>query len=344
MSKINEQEIAGTFALKKLPSSEVELVGEIPFETVESHRKEAIAHLSENAELPGFRKGHIPEAILVQKMGEIAILEEAVEHVISHLYPALIETHKLDAIGRPTVAITKLAPGNPVGLTIRIAVFPLFELPDYKKLAAGIKEDAPGEVSEADIKNALDAILKSKSVKVDGSEELVTPELTDDFVRTLGEFETVADFTEKLKSHLKTEKEQAAKEKRRLAITEAIMEKTSMEIPLIFIASEQEKMIAQMKDDIKHFGMTFEDYLKRVNKTEETLKQEFEKDAEKRAKLQLILNAIGEKEEIKIPAEEIEKEAKHILEHFGDADRERVHIYVESVIKNEKVLQLLESK
>lgn len=344
MSEINERAIAATFILKKIANSEVELTGEVPFEAVESHRSEAIAHIGENAEFPGFRKGHVPESVLVSKIGEIAILEEAVEHVISHLYPALVETHKLDAIGRPTVAITKLAPGNPVGLTIRTAIFPTFELPDYKKLASAIKEEAPAEVTEDDVKNAIGAILQSRSTKKEGTEEMVVPEMSDDFVRTLGEFETVADFTEKLKGHLATEKVQSAKEKRRLAITEAIMEKTSMEIPLVFVASEQEKMIAQMKDDIKRFGMTFEDYLKRVNKTEEVLKGEFEKDAEKRAKLQLILNAIAEKEEIKIPAEEIEKEAKHILEHFGDADRERVHIYVESVQKNEKVLQLLEGK
>ena len=344
MSEINERDIAKTFALKQLPNSEVELVGEVPFDAVEAHRKEAIAHIGENAEFPGFRKGHVPEGVLVSKIGEIAILEEAVEHVISHLYPALVEAHKLDAIGRPTVAITKLAPGNPVGLTIRTAVFPIFELPDYKKLASAVKEEAPAEVTEDDVKNAIGAILQSRSTKKEGTEEMVVPEMSDDFVRTLGEFETVADFTEKLKGHLKTEKIQSAKEKRRLAITEAIMEKTSMEIPLVFVASEQEKMIAQMKDDIKRFGMTFEDYLKRVNKTEEVLKGEFEKDAQKRAKLQLILNSIAEKEEIKIPAEEIEKEAKHILEHFGDADRERVHIYVESVQKNERVLQLLESK
>lgn len=344
MSEINERAIAKTFTLKVLPNSEVELVGEVPFDAVEAHRKEAIAHIGEKAEFPGFRKGHVPESVLVSKMGEIAILEEAVEHVISHLYPALVEEHKLDAIGRPTVAITKLAPGNPVGLTIRTAIFPIFELPDYKKLASVVKEETPAEVSEDDVKNAIGAILQSRSVKKEGTDEMVVPEMSDDFVRTLGEFETVADFTEKLKGHLATEKVQSAKEKRRLAITEAIMEKTSMEIPLVFVASEQEKMIAQMKDDIKRFGMTFEDYLKRVSKTEEVLKGEFEKDAEKRAKLQLILNAIAEKEEIKIPAEEIEKEAKHILEHFGSADRERVHIYVESVQKNEKVLQMLEGK
>ena len=344
MSDSDIRGIAAAFSIKKLDSSEVELVGEAPFEAVEAHKKEALKHLGEHAEVPGFRKGHVPENILIAKVGEIAILEEAVEHFISSLYPALVEAHKLDVIGRPTVAITKLAPGNPVGLRITTAVFPIFELPNYKKLASGIKENEASDVTEEDIKNALDAILKSRSIKKEDSQELTTPELTDDFVRTLGEFETVADFTDKLKGHLKTEKEQAAKEKRRAAITEAIMGATSIEIPRVFVESEQEKMLAQMKDDVKRFGMTFEEYLKRVNKTEDDLRKEFVGDAEKRAKLQLILNAIAEKEEVKVSAEDIEKEAKHILEHFGDADRERVHIYVESVLKNEKVLSMLEGK
>ena len=122
------------------------------------------------------------------------------------------------------------------------------------------------------------------------------------------------------------------------------MEKTKIDTPRVFVVSEQEKMLAQMKDDVKRFGMNFEEYLKRISKTEDSLRSEFEKDAEKRAKLQLILNSIAEKEEIKVPSEEIEKEASHILEHFKDADRERVHIYVESMMKNEKVLSMLEAE
>jgi trigger factor len=335
--------IAKSFTQKELPHSELEFSGEVPFEAIEAHRKEALKHLGEHADMPGFRKGHVPENILVSKIGEIAILEEAVEHFIARFYPALILSRNVDAIGRPQVAITKLAPGNPVGLRITTAVFPTFELPDYKKLAKGIAADAPAAVTDEDVTKATDAIRQSRATKKPDSEEMSVPDMTDDFVRTLGEFETVAQFTDKLKEHLKTEKEQAAKEKRRNAIVEAIMDKTTMDVPNVFIVSEQEKMLAQMKDDVKRFGMEFGDYLKRINKTEDNLRTEMAKDAEKRAKLQLVLNAIAEKEAVTVPAEEIEKEAAHILEHFTDADRERVHIYVESVIKNEKVLTLLET-
>lgn len=343
MSENNFEAIAGQFTLKNLPESEVELTGEVPYDSLAAYRQEAITHIADEVELPGFRKGHVPEDMLVKKVGEIAILEECAEHLVSDLYPALLIKHKIDAIGRPTIAITKLAPGNPIGLIIKTAVFPTFELPDYKKIAKGVTKEEAKDLSPEDIQTAVDAVRKSHATK-DAEGKDVLPEVTDEWVKTLGDFGNVADFDTKLQSHLKQEKEQVAKEKNRIAVTEAVMDKTKIDIPKIFVESEIDKMIGQMREDVKRFGMSFEDYLKNSKKTEDDIRASFRDDAFKRAKLQLVLNAIAEKEEIKISAEEIEKEAQMILEHFKDADRERVHIYVESVMKNEKVLQLLESQ
>lgn len=344
MSAQNLETIVKQFTLKKLPDSEVELTGEVPFEALAPYRSEAIEHISDGVELPGFRKGHVPTEMLIKKVGEIAILEESVEHLMRDFYPLLITEHKLEAIGRPTVAITKLAPGNPVGLTVRTTLFPTFDLPDYKKIAKSITKEPAKDISPEDIKTAVDAVRASHAKEKDEKGAPILPEVTDEWVKTLGDFKDVMDFDEKLKGHLTTEQEQKAKEKHRIKVTEAVMEKTNIDIPKIFVESELDKMLGQMREDVKRFGMTFEDYLSRSKKTENDIRKDFAEDAKKRAKLQLTLNAIAEKENIVVPAEEIEKEAQHIIEHFKDADRERVHIYVESVIKNEKVLSMLESQ
>jgi len=337
-------EIAKTFALKKLPLSEVELTGEVPFDTIAPYREKALKHMTEHVDLPGFRKGHVPKDMIIAKVGEIAILEDAVEHFMRDFFPMLIVEHKLEAIGRPTVAITKLAPGNPIGLTITTAVFPVIELPDYKKIARGITKDRAKDLTPEDIKTAVDAVRASHAPKPEEGKEPLLPEVTDEWVRTLGDFKDVTDFDEKIKGHLTSEHVQKSKEKHRIKVTEAVMEKTEIEIPTIFVESELDKMMGQMREDVKRFGMTFEEYLSRSSKTEVDIRKEFTDDARKRAKLQLTLNSIAEKENIVVSAEEIEKEAQHIIEHFKDADRERVHIYVESVIKNEKVLSMLEAE
>lgn len=335
-------DIAKSFSLKKLPGSMVELTGEVPFSEIEPHQKEALDHLIEHMEMPGFRKGHVPKEMARKQVGEIALLEEAVEHYMAGLYPALLVEHKLDAVGRPQIAITKLAPGNPVGLSVKLFLYPEIKLPDYKKVASGIqKEDAPA-VTDEDVTKAVDAVRESHSTLKDAEGKPILPEVTDAWVKELGPFESVAEFTEKLKEHLAKEREQATKEKRRAGIIDAVLAKTEMDIPSIFVESELEKMLGQMKEDVKRFGMTFEQYLERLQKKEDDIRADMKSEAEKRAKLQLTLNAIAEKEVIKVPAEDIKHEAEHILAQFKDADRERVHIYVESVLKNEKVLSMLE--
>lgn len=338
------------FSLKNLPDSEVELSGEIPADILLPYRQQALQALMAEIEMPGFRKGHVPEDMILRKIGELGVIEESVEFFIRDFYPELIRAKKLDGIGRPEIRITKLALGNPVALLIRTAVFPMVVLPDYKKIASRVgREEEEPSVSEDDIKGAIENIRRSRTPKVesplqgDEKKEPVLPEFNDEFVRALGPFENVAQFTEKLKEEILKEKKQALKEKRRAHIIEDILAKTDIEIPRIFVESELDKAVAQMKEDVKRFEITFEEYLKRVNKKEEDMRADFREGARKRAKLQLTLNAIAGKEEIKVPAEDIEKEAAHILEHWKDSDRERIHIYVESVLRNEKVLALLEN-
>jgi trigger factor len=97
-----------------------------------------------------------------------------------------------------------------------------------------------------------------------------------------------------------------------------------------------------MREDVVRFGVKYEDYLKQINKTEEELRKEFRDQATKRAKLQLTLNKIAADEKIEIDQAQVEQEMKHALEHFPDAKPELVRIHIETVLRNEKVLQLLE--
>ena len=338
------KDIAGTFRSSSLPDSEIEFAGDIPFDEVASYRERALAHLAEHIELPGFRKGHVPLSMVEKKVGDIAILEEAVELLVRDFYPILIAAKKIDPVGRPEIKITKLAPQNPVGLSVTTGIFPEITLPDYKKITKGVPDEKASEPTDEDVEKAIEAIRASRGTLKEGAEKPDLPELTDEFVRTLGTFEDVASFKTKLKEHLGVEKEREAKDKRRSTIVEAIIEKTKVIVPKVFIESELEKIIAQMKDDIGRMGMEWNDYLSRLKKTEEDVRSEFRDSARKRAILQLALNAIAEKENITVPAEDIKREADHILENFKTADRERVHIYAESVLKNEKTLSMLESE
>ncbi len=330
-------------SIKKLPASEVEIKGEIPFGVLLPFRAKAMKELQEKTELPGFRKGHVPEHMILERIGEVGVLEEAVKHAFPELYLEAVKEESIEAVGRPTVTLTKLAPGNPVGFTATTAVMPEIKLPDYKSIAKKHEKKEPDAVIDADVEKLLvefQGQLKSKDAE--GKE--IVPPIDDAFAMQLGNFKTLAELKETTKKGLTERRAQESKEKRRAAITDAILEKTRLEVPNLFIESELEKMIGQLREDLKHLGSSLEDYLKNVKKTEEEMRKEWRSGAEKRARLQLVLNKIAEEEKVEVPAEDIKREADHILTQFKDADRERVTIYVESVLRNEKTLQLLEDQ
>ena len=153
----------------------------------------------------------------------------------------------------------------------------------------------------------------------------------------------MADFKIKLKENILKEKELKAKEKNRLSIIKAVIEKTEMALPRVIVESELDRMLGQMKDDIERMGLKMPDYLKRINKTENDLRKDWEKDAIERAKMELIIDSIAREEKIIAPEEEVEKEVKHLSEHYSETDPIRAQSYFRHVIKNEKVFEFLEN-
>jgi len=340
------EELAKSFSQKKLPHSEIELSGEIPAATVAEYRTQALTHLAEHLELPGFRKGNVPHDVALKKIGEMAVLEEAVELMMRDFYPELIMLKKIDAVSRPDIRITKLAPGNPVAITIRTATYPKIELPkNWRALAEKIESEKPSETSDEEVTKTLESIRANRAFAAKegtpGTEEL--PDINDEFARSIGAFADLADLTAKIKQGIGEEKLRAARDKRRGKIIDALLEKINVDMPRVFVESELEKILAQLKDDVARIGRPFEEYLKKIGKTEESLREEFRAQAEKRAKLQLTLNELAEQEKIKPDEKDVEEEMKHAVEHFPKAKPDLLRVHIQTVLRNEKVLTMLES-
>src|SRR3989344_9666479 len=155
---------------KKLPKSEIKIEGELETDLFETYFGKALRKIGQTLELDGFRKGKIPENVILSKVPEIRILEEMAELALSEHYPKIIELENLDPIGRPDIAITKLARKNPLGFKIKVVVMPEIKLPDYKKIAKKIVDDiSPTEketaVSDEELENTIVDIRKSRAPK-----------------------------------------------------------------------------------------------------------------------------------------------------------------------------------
>jgi FKBP-type peptidyl-prolyl cis-trans isomerase (trigger factor) len=345
--------------VKNIDKSRVEITASIPAEMWEKFRAQALKNINESITMDGFRKGMIPENILVGKVGEMPILEEMAELAVSKAYIDIIVDGAIDAIGKPRVELTKIAKGNPLEFKATTAIIPSVTLPDYKKLAVEeIKKSSPDEekVTDQDVEDAIIKIRKSRvsheghdhdnmtPEEHDKSVEENMPELTDEFVKSLGKFETVDDFKAKVRELLGEEKKDSARDKRRVRIADAIEAGATIEIPDLMTESELDRMQGQFENDIARMNVKLDDYLKHAKKSLEDIRTEWRPHAEKKAKLQLILNEIAKKEKIQPTAEEVETEVKHIVEHYAEADRERATVYATTVLTNEKVFKWLESQ
>ena len=350
--------------IKKLDKSEVEISGKIEASVFASYEDKALTKINDRIELPGFRKGKAPVDVIKKNVPEMELLEEMAEAALYDNYMKILEDNKIDAIGRPQISITKIGKGSDLEFKIVTAVLPEIKLGDYKKIASkeNSKEENKKEivVEDADVEKVINDLRKMRAEqarpahehKEDETEEEHAlhhqeipesewPKFDDEFAKTFGDFKTAEELKEKIKGNLKVERTTEQKDKIRLAIIEELVKQSEGEIPDILVQSEIDKIIYKLEGDISNVGFKFEDYLKQIGKTLEDLRKEFHADAEKRAKLQMIIHTISEKEKLQPTEEEIEKEVVQITTMYKDADPVRARAYVEQILENEKVFNFL---
>jgi trigger factor len=340
---------------KNLPDSEVEIECEIDPDSVACHRAKAITKIQKDMTLPGFRPGHVPEAMLIKQVGDLFIYNEMAEIAINDAFPEIVAESKTNFITMPHIQITKIADKSPIIFKIVGPVMPEIKLANYKKIAEKVnkEKEEPAEATEKELEETIEEIRKNYALRnhthAPGEEhkegeKMDPPEVTEEWVKKLGKFETVEDFKNKIRESIKKEKEFKAKDKKRMAIIENILEDSKVSMPKILVENELRKMQAQFEDDIVRAGLKPEDYLKHLKKTPEDLKKEWTPDAEKRAKVQLIITKIALDEKIDADPELVKKEVENILKTYKDATEDRAKAYVEMMLTNEKVFEWLESQ
>ncbi len=226
-------------------------------------------------------------------------------------------------------------------------------LPGFEKVLYGVKEgeekkEVPVSFPENHFKKELAGKEIKADLKVKSVKRVEIPELTDEFAKSLGQFNNLEELKKNIREGLKAEKEQSEVQKRRSEILSKIGEKVEVDPPQFLVRKEQERMLENLKSQItQKMGLPFKEYLEKMQKSEEDLKESFLSQAKNRIKEYLILRAIGKKENIQVSKEEIEERASQILKQYQSSnkeniDSERLKAYTKEVIYNEKIFKVLE--
>ncbi len=327
---------------KKLPGSRLEIKGAVPAEEFKSYRSKAVAELGSKIKLDGFRPGHVPEKVLVEKLGEGVILEEMAELALAKAYPEILKSEKIDALDRPEIKITKMAMGDDLAFTIETDVYPEVKLPDYKKIIAELTPLKAEAATDDEVNKVVDELLASHADHLPKQVEGESLKLTDELVSHFGEFTNAKELTDRIRQNLTTDKEWKVRDKNRVEIIKKIAAAMEVELPQAMIAGELDKMMAELKGSIERSGFPFEDYLKQINKTEVDLRGAWDEQAKERIKFGLFTNALSEAEKLYPDEAKLAEAVAELKKDYPDVAEARLKAYAGSALANDAVWEKLE--
>ncbi len=124
--------------VEQLNPSRVKLTVEIPFSDLQPHLTKAYREIAQSVNIPGFRKGKVPSAVIDQRFGRGMVLQEAINAALPSAYGQAVEANKLIPLGDPEVEITKLEDGDLVEFVAEVDVRPELDLPAFSTLTATV--------------------------------------------------------------------------------------------------------------------------------------------------------------------------------------------------------------
>ncbi|MBQ9828658.1 MAG: trigger factor [Lachnospiraceae bacterium] len=143
------------------------------------------------------------------------------------------------------------------------------------------------------------------------------PEVDDDFVADVSEFETVAEYREDIKKNITKRKEDADKVRKQSEIMDKLVEGSVIDVPEAMIDTRVDQIIEDQRNRMAYSGFSLEQYLQYMGINIETFRENTRPDALKNIKSTLILEAIAEKEGLEVTDEDMEEQFEMLGKAYG---------------------------
>jgi trigger factor len=147
-----------------LPKSQLELTIEVSLEELKPYLKQAVNELSEKNKIEGFRPGKAPYEIVKQRLGDMAILQQATNSIIGKTFYQAIEQEGVEIVNQPQIDIIKMAPDNPFVYKATVALLPKVELCDYKNLKVKPIEEI--QIKDEEVEKVIQDLRKMRAKEV----------------------------------------------------------------------------------------------------------------------------------------------------------------------------------
>jgi len=144
-------------AAQEIEHSQVVLDIEVEDERVERAVNQAYKRIVQRINVPGFRKGKAPRALVERMVGREALLEDAVEQLVPEVVEDAVKEQELVMVARPSLEVVST---QPLQVKATVPVQPKVELGDYKSLKI---EATPAEVTDEQVDRVVERLQESNA-------------------------------------------------------------------------------------------------------------------------------------------------------------------------------------
>ena len=138
-----------------LSPTRVRLDVEVAFTELESHIANAYKKVASQVNIPGFRKGKIPAAMIDQRVGRTAVLDVAINSALPEFYGQAAREHSVAVLGRPEVDVKELVDNEKLVFTVEVDVRPEVKLPDFSTITIEVDDVV---VADADVDEQIESL------------------------------------------------------------------------------------------------------------------------------------------------------------------------------------------
>ena len=124
------------------PNSRLAVEVAVPAERCQANYEAAVTRLSRTINLPGFRKGKVPRAVLLQQIGPVRIRATALESLVDAVWREVLEQESIEPLCEPELSggfdalLESFQPSEALTLTLETDVTPTPKLKATKGLQA----------------------------------------------------------------------------------------------------------------------------------------------------------------------------------------------------------------
>ena len=342
--------------VEKLEKNMAKLTIELSAEQFEDAMKKAFNKSKNKFNIPGFRKGKAPRAMIEKNESGLEIVsrpEVAVEQIGKDkpfIYTATvavrpevtlgeykgIEVEKVDAAVKPEdveAELKKVQEQNarlltvedrPVDYPLTIGSHSFIDTFEEQLVGKNIGEECEINVTFPEEYHAAELAGKPATFKVTVKEIKVKelPELDDEFAGEVSEFDTLDEYKKDIEAKILERKQKEAASENENRVVDKVVAAASMEIPDRMVEGQIDNMVQDTARRMESQGLNMDLYMKYTGMTMEQMREQMKPQALKRIQTRLVLEEVVKAENLQVSDERLDEEiAKMAAAYQMEADK-----------------------